>query len=165
MILEIILIIIVFLCVIAGLAGCVIPVLPGPPLALAGLIFFKFTEAGGDISWTFICVFGVLTLIVTLLDYAVPALGAKKFGGTSAGIWGAAIGMLIGLFTLPFGIIIFPFFGAFLGELIAGKSYKKSFKAAAGTFIGFLLGTGLKLILCFWIAAYIVYILIIRFMQ
>lgn len=155
---EIILIIIAVLCILIGFAGCVMPVLPGPPFALIALIVFKFTEAGGAISWTSICVFAVLTLIVTLLDYAVPALGAKKFGGTAAGIWGAVIGMLAGLFFLPFGIILCPFIGAFIGELIVGKSYKRSFKAAVGTFAGFILGTGLKMILCFWIAAYCIFI-------
>jgi Uncharacterized protein conserved in bacteria len=154
MIIESILIIAVVLLIIVSFAGCVLPVLPGPSFAFAALLLLKFSEAGSGISWTWICVFAVLTLAVVLLDFIIPALGAKKFGGTSAGIWGAAVGIIAGLFFFPLGIILFPFFGAFIGELISGKSYKKSFKAAFGTFAGFLFGTGLKLILCAWISVY-----------
>ncbi|MCL2144592.1 MAG: DUF456 domain-containing protein [Endomicrobia bacterium] len=157
MVIEIILIVLAVFCLIISFAGCFVPVIPGPPIALAALFLIKVTGIRGEISWTWICIFAGLTLIVTLLDYLVPSLGAKKFGGTAAGAWGAAIGLLAGLFFMPIGIILCPFLGAFIAELIAGTSYKKSFKSAFGTFAGFMFGVGLKLILCIWIAVYFVF--------
>lgn len=154
---ETILIIIAVLCILISLAGCFFPVIPGPPVALIALLLVKLFVENSQISWTWICIFTVLTIIVTLLDYLIPAYGAKKFGATSAGAWGAIIGMIAGLFFLPLGIIIGPFAGAFIGELIRSKSYKKSIKSAVGTFVGFMLGVGLKLILCIWIAIYFVF--------
>jgi uncharacterized protein YqgC (DUF456 family) len=157
---EIELIILASLCLIISFPGCFVPVLPGPPIAFAALFLIKITGIRDEISWVWLCVFGVLTIVVTVLDYAVPAVGAKKFGGTAAGVWGAAIGMLAGLFFMPLGIIVCPFLGALAGELLSGASYKKSFKSAFGTFIGFMLGVGLKLILCIWIAVYFIFALI-----
>lgn len=154
---ETVLIIIAVLCIIISIPGCFIPVIPGPPIALAALLLIKITGARDEISWTWICIFTLLTLVVTILDYIVPAAGAKKFGGTAAGVWGAAIGIIIGIFFMPLGIILCPFLGAFIGELISGASYKKSLKSAFGTFIGFMLGVGLKLILCIWIAVYFIF--------
>jgi uncharacterized protein YqgC (DUF456 family) len=157
MVIEIILIIVAVLCLLISFPGCCIPVLPGPPIAFAAIFLIKLTGVRGGISWTWICVFAVLTLAVTLLDYLVPSWGAKKFGCTAAGAWGAALGVIVGLFFMPVGIILCPFLGAFAGELIAGTPYKKSFKSAFGTFIGFMLGVGLKLILCIWMAVYFVF--------
>jgi uncharacterized protein YqgC (DUF456 family) len=157
MAIEIISIIIAVLCILISFPGCFVPVLPGPPIAFAAVLLIKLSGMRDSISWTWICIFAVLTLLVTLLDYLVPSLGAKKFGGTAAGAWGAAIGVIAGLFFMPLGIILCPFLGAFIAELIAGTPYKKSFKSAFGTFAGFMLGTGLKLILCVWITVYFVF--------
>jgi len=154
---EITLIIVAVLCLIIGFAGCFLPVLPGPPLAFLALIPLKLTGVRDNISWTWILIFAGLTLVVTILDYIVPSLGAKKLGGTAAGVWGAAIGMIVGLFFMPLGIILCPFLGAFIGELIAGTPYKKSLKSAFGTFVGFMFGVGLKVILCIWISIYFVF--------
>jgi uncharacterized protein YqgC (DUF456 family) len=157
---EIVIIVSSILCLIAGFIGCVAPVLPGPAFALLALVLFKFSVYGVQGSWVWVCIFGVLVIISSVLDYVVPALGAKKFGGTSAGIWGAVIGTFVGIFFFPLGIILGPFLGALAGELISGKSAGNSLKAAFGTFIGFVLGTGLKIVLCVWISAYMVWILI-----
>lgn len=135
---------------IVGLAGCIIPALPGPPISFLGLLLLHFTkyvqfEQNTLITWA------VVAVIVTVLDNVVPIWGTKKFGGTKRGVWGSIIGLLIGmLFFPPFGIIIGPFVGAVLGELSAGKQQSEALKAGFGAFIGFLLGTGLKLVASGW---------------
>lgn len=154
---ETILIIIAVLFLLIGIIGCFLPILPGPPIALISLFLIKLTSISNEITWAWICVFVALTIIVTVLDYIVPAYGTKKFGGTSYGIWGAALGMIAGLFFLPFGIIAGPFLGALIGEIIRGTSYKQSIKSAFGTFVGFMLGIGLKFILCIWMAGYFIF--------
>jgi uncharacterized protein YqgC (DUF456 family) len=85
---------------------------------------------------------------VYILDYIIPALGTKKFGGSKYGIIGTTVGLVVGLIFLgPFGIIIGPFVGAFIGELIYdNENSNRAFKAAIGSFIGFLFSTGLKFI-------------------
>jgi uncharacterized protein YqgC (DUF456 family) len=154
---EVVLIIFAGLFLTAGFVGCIAPILPGPPLAVVALVLVKISAYGSQISWTAVCIFCALAVMTVILDYIVPAWGAKKFGGTAAGVWGAAVGVVAGIFFLPAGIILGPFLGALAGELIAGKSAKRSLKAAFGTFVGFIFGVGLKIILCIWIAAYIVW--------
>jgi len=133
------------LIMILGLLGAFIPVLPGPLTSWLGLLFLSFTKAV-NFSLSFLLVTFSVALLVWILDYFIPALGTKKFGGSKKGIIGATIGLFLGLiFFPPIGIIIGPFLGAFLGELIHDSSNnKRAFKAAFGTFIGFLFSTGLK---------------------
>ncbi|MDR1195184.1 MAG: DUF456 domain-containing protein [Endomicrobium sp.] len=157
MVTEIVLIVLSVLFLTAGFIGCIVPVLPGPPLAIVALVLFKLSAYGTQISWTAVCIFSAAAVITVILDYIVPAWGAKKFGGTAVGVWGAAIGVIAGIFFLPAGIILGPFLGALAGELIAGKSAKRSLKAAFGTFVGFLFGVGLKIIMCVWVTAYIIW--------
>ncbi len=153
---DIFLLIVAILCLIIGFAGSVLPALPGPPISWVGLLLVKFTHFGADITWVWIAAFAAVVIIVSVLDYVVPAWGTKKFGGSKAGTWGATIGLIFGLFFSPWGIILGPFLGAFVGELLAGSSSKHSLKAALGAFMGFLFGVGLKLIVCGWIAVYLV---------
>jgi uncharacterized protein YqgC (DUF456 family) len=153
---DIFLLVAAVLCLLVGFVGCVLPVLPGPPVSWVALLLLKFTHWGTGISWIWMLVFGVLVVGVTLLDYLIPAWGTKKLGGTRAGVWGATIGLIVGVFFPPVGLIFGPFFGALAGELIAGTPGKKSLKAAFGAFLGFLFGTGLKLIACTWITIYFV---------
>jgi len=97
-------------------------------------------------STTFLLVLAFIAILVTVLDYIVPVWGTKKFGGTKAGMWGATIGMIIGMIFLgPLGLILGPLAGAIIGEVINGANNKDAFKAGIGAFIGFLLGVGLKL--------------------
>lgn len=131
--------------IIIGLFGCVIPVIPGPPLSFLGMLSLNYTKWGpfeSDLLWTF----GLIAIVVTVLDYVVPIWGTKKFGGSKAGIWGASIGLLIGLFLGPLGIIFGPFLGALVGELMQKTETQKAFIAALGSFLGLLMGVGLKLI-------------------
>jgi len=98
----------------------------------------------------------MIAAVVTLFDYYIPIYGTKKFGGTTYGVWGCTIGLVAGLWLGPIGIIIGPFAGAFIGEMIANNNSEKAFKAAMGSFIGFLAGTLLKLVVCLVMAYYFV---------
>jgi len=131
--------------ILAGIAGCILPVIPGPPLSWAGLLLLHWTRFA-QFSATFLLVMACLAIAVTVLDYIIPVWGTKKFGGSKAGMWGATIGIFAGIFFFPpVGIIVGPFIGAVLGEIIAGKESGPALKAGLGSFIGFLLSTGLKL--------------------
>jgi len=127
-----------------GIIGCLVPVLPGPPLSYIGLVLIHFTRFA-DISSNLFIVLGVITVIVTVLDYVVPIWGTKKFGGSKYGIRGATVGLIIGLFLGPVGIIVGPFVGAFVGELIFKDDVRYALKAGFGSLLGFLMGVGLKL--------------------
>jgi len=138
-----------------GVVGCILPVLPGPPLSYVGLLLLHFTQA---YSFTnkFLIIWGIVVVLVTALDYAIPALGTKKFGGSKWGVIGSVVGLIIGLFLGPIGIIVGPFVGAVAGELLSGKTRDKTLKAGIGSFIGFLVSTGLKLMTSIIMAFYFV---------
>lgn len=134
-------------CLIVGLLGCVLPVLPGPPIAYVGLLLLHFTDKV-QYSATQLLVWLLLVVIVQVLDYFIPMLGSKYSGGSKWGSWGCFIGTILGLFFLPWGIIIGPFLGAFIGELIGDKELRQALKSGIGSLLGFLFGTVLKLMLC-----------------
>jgi len=144
---DIALVIIGFLFCLLGILGSFLPVLPGPFTSWIGLLILHFTDAIPQ-NWMFLGITLVISIVVWILDYIVPALGTKRFGGTKYGMIGSSIGLIIGIiFMGPLGIIIGPFVGAFLGELIKDSSESsKALKAAFGSFIGFLAGTFLKFI-------------------
>jgi len=127
-----------------GLIGCLLPVIPGPPLSFIALLLINFTKEV-DLSTRFLLIMAILTIVVTILDYIIPVWGTKKFGGSKYGTWGATIGLIIGFFLGPVGIISGPFAGAVLGEMIGGASGNRAIRAGLGSFFGFLMGTGLKL--------------------
>ena len=130
---------------IVGLVGCVLPVIPGPPLSFIGLLLLHFSKYA-EYRFEFLLMFGLIAVIVTVLDYLVPIWGTKKFGGSKAGMWGAAIGLVLGLIFLPpLGIIIGPFAGAVIGEALTGKETAKAFRAGLGSLLGLMMGIGLKL--------------------
>jgi hypothetical protein len=129
----------------AGIAGCIVPFLPGPPLAYASLILLQLTSEK-PFDAKFLIIWALITTIVLLADYYIPVWGTKKFGGTKGGVWGATIGLIAGMFLFPpFGIIIGPFIGAFFGEIINNQNMDKAFRSAIGSFIGFVAGTIMKL--------------------
>lgn len=138
-----------------GLAGCVLPFLPGPPLCYVALLIQQLqTEA--PYTTRFLVIWAVVTVVVTLLDYVIPIYGTKKYGGTKYGMWGCVIGLIAGLWLGPVGIIVGPFAGAFIGELVANSSSEQALRAAFGSFMGFVVGTLLKLVVCFVIVWYFV---------
>jgi uncharacterized protein len=133
--------------IIVGLIGCVLPIIPGPPLSFLGLLTLHFTKFGeGEYTTNFLIILALVAIAVTILDFIVPVWGTKKFGGTKAGMWGATIGLIIGMIFLgPLGLIFGPLVGAIIGESIKGANNKDAFKAGLGAFFGFLMGVGLKL--------------------
>lgn len=143
---DILLIVLGSIFIISGILGCVLPIIPGPPLSYIGLLLLHFTERY-QLSSKFLIIWAIITVVVYALDYLIPAWGTKKFGGSKRGVWGSIIGLVIGLFFFPpFGIIIGPFLGAVIGELTAGKESGEALKSGFGSFMGFLAGTLLKLI-------------------
>ncbi|MEX0986330.1 MAG: DUF456 domain-containing protein [Bacteroidales bacterium] len=136
--------------IVIGFLGSALPVLPGPPLAWVGYLLLRWTESVGDNESydTALWIMLFFVVLVTVLDYVVPVWGTKKWGGSRAGMWGATIGLIVGLFFGPVGIIIGPFAGAFIGELSSGKEQKAALRAGWGSFLGFLLGVGMKLMVC-----------------
>jgi len=132
--------------ILIGIVGSVLPVLPGPPISWVGILVLYFSKYA-DYSISFLVIMAAVMVVVTALDYLIPAWGTKQFGGSKAGVTGSVVGLVVGLFFGPLGIVLGPFVGAFLGELIANRSdFKLALKSATGSFIGFLLSTGLKLI-------------------
>lgn len=125
--------------------GSVLPVLPGTPVSWAGLIVLHLAPSI-PFDWTLIIITGVIAIAIYVLDYIIPAIGTKKFGGSKAGTYGTFIGLLIGIFTLgPIGVIVGPFVGALVGEMAFNQTEgKQAFKAALGSFIGFLASTFMK---------------------
>ena len=138
-----------------GLAGCILPFLPGPPLCYLALLIQQL-QSEPPYTADFLLTWAGITLVVTGLDYVIPIYGTKKFGGTKYGMWGCVVGLIAGLWLGPLGIIFGPFVGAFLGELIGNAESDHAFRAAMGSFVGFLLGTLLKLIACFVMGWYFI---------
>ncbi len=146
---------------IIGIIGSVVPGIPGPPLSWIGMLLLYFwggtNGAGEPMSITLLMVMLAVTVIVTILDYIIPIKFNKVTGGGKAGSWGSVIGMIVGLFVPPIGIILGALLGAFIGEFVFAKQTAgTSVKSAVGTFLGFLCGTGMKLICCGVMMYYII---------
>ena len=131
---------------IVGLVGCVLPVIPGPPLSWLGLLLVFLTGPEG-MTTTFLIVWLVITVVVTVLDYVAPAWITTKTGGSKAAGRGSFVGLILGLlFFPPWGMIAGSFLGALVSEIVFnGRDVAGSLKPAFGSFLGFLLSTGLKL--------------------
>ena len=141
---DIFLIIISLLFMFLGIIGSFLPILPGPLTSWVGLLILHFTNVV-PMNWTFLIITFSIALAIWLLDYFIPAIGTKRFGGSRAGIIGTSIGLVIGLLApIPGGIIIGPFLGALVGELINKSTFNKAVKAAFGSFLGFLASTFIK---------------------
>lgn len=142
----IVLIILGLLLALVSLAGCILPVIPGPTLSFLALIILSYAKDWEPFSSTFLIIAAGLAILVTILDYVVPVGGAKRYGASKIGVAGSIIGMLIGVFLFPpWGLFIGAFVGALAGELVAGKEGKKALRAGWGVFVGIMVGIGLKL--------------------
>ena len=137
---------------IIGIAGSILPGLPGPPFSWIGLLILYIWGSGTNadeipMQLSTLVIWGVVVVIVSVIDYIVPMYLTKLTGGSKHAERGAMIGMLVGIFLTPIGMILGSFLGAFLGELLfAKKKEEEALKAAVGSFLGFITGTGIKTI-------------------
>ena len=146
---DILLIVFAFLLLVAGIAGCILPMLPGVPLAYAGMLLLHLTD---KIHFTThqLIIWLIVVIVLQVVDYITPLLGSKYSGGTSFGNRGCMAGTLLGLFFMPWGVIVGPFIGAVVGEMLGGQDLSHAIRAGIGTLLGFLFGTLLKVIVCFY---------------
>ncbi len=136
--------IIALLLAVVGVAGCILPVLPGTPISYVGMLVILVT-------------FLIVTILVSVADYLLPAWLSRRFGGSKRGATGATIGMLVGLFFVPTGLVLGPFIGAVLGEMSVNRDDSaKAFKVGFGAFLSFIVGTGLKMIASIAMLIYII---------
>ena len=152
---DYILLILGIIFMIIGIIGCLVPVLPGPPISFIGLLLLHWSRFG-QFSKPTLVILGAIAVIVTVLDYIVPVWGTKKFGGSKYGTKGATVGLVIGFFLGPLGIILGPLIGAFVGEMIFKDDMSYAFKAGFGSLLGFLTSIGLKLAASFAMTFYFV---------
>lgn len=154
---ELTLIIIGLLLAILGFVGCLLPVLPGPPLSYIALLVLSFARDWQAFSISFLVIAGIVAVAVSILDFLIPPAGAKRYGASRYGFWGSLIGMVLGLifFSVP-GMFIGGWAGAVLGELYGGKTGKGAMRAGWGAFLGNLVAIGLKM--AFSAALIIIYI-------
>ena len=131
---------------ILGVIGCVLPIIPGPPLAYLSLVLMSIARRWQAYSVATLVILGILAVAVTVLDNILPILTSRRKGASKAGMWGAVIGMVAGMFLFPpFGMILGTFAGAVVGELIFNRQKGVALKAAWGVLVGTLLGIGVKL--------------------
>jgi len=142
--------------ILTGFIGCVVPALPGPPLAFIALLILKLTEPS-VFSTKFMFIMGTITIAVYFLDYILPIMGAKMYKASKQGIWFSIIGMFIGMFFFPpFGMILGLLCGAILGELISGKAKIEAIKIGFVSFIFSILAIFIKILLTGVMAFYFI---------
>ena len=149
--------IIAFVLLIIGLLGSIIPGLPGPPLSFIGILLIHFFT-GTHFSISFLLTWAFIVILVFLLDYFMQVWGVKKFGGGRKATIGTFLGLFVGLLFPPIGLLVGPFFGAFIGALLEVQDDNtRAFKVAIGSFIGFVTGTILKLVVSSVLLYYAIY--------
>lgn len=153
------LIILSILLAITGIVGSIIPGLPGHPLNYIAMWLLQWSI--GPFSIAILITFGILTVLILILDYLIPIIAAKKYGATKLGIIGSILGMMIGFFFTPIGMIIGTIAGAIAGDMISGRTGAQATKSGIATFIGTLASTGMKLVLSGLMTGMIVYEVII----
>jgi uncharacterized protein YqgC (DUF456 family) len=135
--------------VVVGIAGAILPALPGAPLVFAGLLLAAWIDDFNEVGWLPLTVAGLLMVLTFVVDFAATAMGAKRVGASSLAVAGAAIGTVVGIFGGLVGIVLGPFIGAVIGELASGKSVLRAGHVGIATWIGFIVGTLVRLVLVF----------------
>jgi hypothetical protein len=131
---------------IAGVAGTLLPALPGAPLIWLGMFLYGWIVDFNNLPWTFFLGQGLAVALIFFIDYFAGAWGVNRYGGSKEAVWGSVLGGVLGIFLMgPFGLIFGPFIGAVAGELYLKKPLEKAFRVGVGTLIGFLGGYILKL--------------------
>lgn len=141
--------ILAILCVLIGLAGTVLPAIPGAPIVFVGLLLAAWVDNFQEVGWIILSLLGALTVFTLLVDFLSASLGVKKIGASSLAIWGALLGTLFGIFAGIPGLILGPFVGSFVGELMAKGDLLRAGKVGAVTWIALLAGIALKLSIIF----------------
>lgn len=158
---DVFLVILGLILVLLGIAGSVLPVLPGPILGWFGLLSV-YLSSWVPVNRYVLGITLVLSVAIFVLDYIIPSMGAKRYGGSKKGATGATLGMIAGLLLpIPLGFVIGAFAGAFIGEIIhQHNDLKRAWRSAVGSFMGFLTSTGLKLLVSLFFLGLYVYLLI-----
>ncbi len=133
------------LLVLVGIAGIVLPALPGTPLVFLGLLVAAWTDSFARVGWLPMVVLGVLTVISIVVDVLSTTLGAQRVGASRLALAGSLVGTVAGLFFMPIGLFVGPFAGALVGEYLHGRQLGKATKVGIGTWLGIVLGVALKL--------------------
>lgn len=135
--------------ILIGIAGTVLPVLPGVPLVFAGMLLAAWADDFAHVGVVTLIVLGVLCLVALAIDFVASFAGARRVGASARALWGASLGTLIGLFFGIPGIVLGPFAGAVVGELSSGSNARRAAHVGVGTWLGLLFGTLAKIALCF----------------
>ena len=131
---------------ITAFAGVVVPVLPGPSIAAAGILAYKLIFPEGAISWNFVIIACAAAIFAQIADFFFSWIGAKRYGASWGGVLGSFVGLIVGILLSPTIIMLFlaPIAGAIIGELATGKNVRSSIKAGWGTFLGTMFATAIK---------------------
>ncbi|MBP5307141.1 MAG: DUF456 domain-containing protein [Paludibacteraceae bacterium] len=157
--LDVFLIVASALCLVIGLAGCILPALPGIPVSYVALILITLTDAY-DIPYSMLVLWLLVVVVVSVADFFLPSVLTKRFGGSRLGSRGALVGTVAGLFFVPFGLLVGPFLGAVLGEMVGGKQPQESLKAGFGAFVGFFTSMLLKIFVAIGLIIYALKVLL-----
>ncbi|MFZ6695033.1 DUF456 domain-containing protein [Stenotrophomonas acidaminiphila] len=133
------------LLVIVGIAGVILPALPGLPLVFAGLLVAAWADGFTRVGWLPLVVLGVLTALSIVVDVLATTLGAQRLGASRMALAGSVLGTVAGLFFMPIGLFVGPFLGALLGEYLHGRRLGQATRVGFGTWLGIVLGVALKL--------------------
>jgi uncharacterized protein len=147
--LDVLLWVVAIAMIVVGVVGTVLPALPGVALILGGIVLAAWIDGFTRISGWAVLVVAVLSAIAFTVDYAAALLGARRAGASDLAVAGAAIGAVVGIFAGLLGVVVFPFFGAMIGEFIAARDLRRAGKVGIATWIGLAVGTAVKVAIAF----------------
>ncbi|WP_022973492.1 DUF456 domain-containing protein, partial [Xanthomonas maliensis] len=133
--------------VLIGLAGVLLPALPGLPLVFAGLLLAAWADGLQHVGWAALVILGLITALSFVIDFLATFYGAQRVGASKLALWGSVIGTVVGLFFMPIGLLAGPFLGAWLGEYYQTRKSGQATRVGIGTWLGIVLGTATKLAL------------------